>query len=309
MSFTTDVKSEIATSTLNACCQKAQCAALIQLCSSMVLSSQGMQIQIKTENATTAKRIWILLKELYKCQMELSVLRKMNLKKNNIYAIKVVTLSKEILNDLGLLTDQGLQDHPLRKMVGKECCARAYLSGAFMATGSVNSPHKSNYHLEIVTQEYSHALFVQKLMFRFDLPAKHIERRKQHVVYLKASDKISDFLRLSGANNSVLDFEDIRIQRDFHNSLTRLDNCEVANEMKTLQAGKKQVEYIEILQKAGVLDNLEDKLKDVAYLRIEFPEASLNELCNEYELRTGAVMSKSGMKHRLTKIMEASQKV
>jgi DNA-binding protein WhiA len=309
MSFTTDVKAEIAQTNLETGALRAQTAALIQLCSSLNFSSEGMQLIIRTENAATAKRIFKLLKEVYKVPTELSVMRKMKLKKNNVYTLKVIAQVREVLEDLGLLSDKGLQSHPARSLVAKESGARAYLAGAFLASGSVNSPQKTNYHLEIVTQEEDHAKFIEKLMRRFDLPAKTILRRKQYVVYLKASDKISDFLRLCSANNAVLDFEEIRIERDFHNSLTRLDNCEVANEMKSQAAAAKQIEAIEKLRTNGKLDSLEMKLREIADLRIDFTEASLNELCDEYEIRTGTVMSKSGMKHRFTKIKEIAQKI
>lgn len=309
MSFTTDVKAEIAQTSLEIGAMRAQAAALIQLCSSISINSEGMQLIIRTENAATAKRIFKLLKDLYKVPTELSVIRKMKLKKNNIYTLTVVSQVREVLEDLGLLSQKGLQSHPARSLVAKESGSRAYLAGAFLASGSVNSPQKANYHLEIVTQEEEHAKFIEKLMRRFDLPAKTILRRKQFVVYLKASDKISDFLRLCSANNAVLDFEGIRIERDFHNSLTRLDNCEVANEMKSQAAARKQIEAIEKLQAHGKLDMLEHKLREIADLRIDFTELSLNELCEEYEIRTGTMMSKSGMKHRFTKIMELAEKI
>jgi DNA-binding protein WhiA len=308
MSFTTDVKAEIAQAQLETGAMRAQAAALIQLCSYLSFSSQGIQLHIKTENAATAKRIFTVLKELYQVPTELSVIRKMKLKKNNIYSLNVVSRGKEVLEDLGLLSSKGLQSVPAKSLVAKESGARAYLSGAFLASGSVNSPQKSNYHLEIATQEEEHAKFVEKLMRRFDLPAKTIVRRNQFVVYLKASDKISDFLRLVNANNAVLDFEEIRIERDFHNSLTRLDNCEVANEMKSQLAARSQLDAIHKLKESGKLAILEDKLKEVAHLRLDFPEYSLNELCEAYEERTGARMSKSGMKHRFTKILEIADK-
>ena len=309
MSFTTEVKSEIGQNRLNDCCIKAQLAALIQLCSTIVINNKGMSLTIKIENATTAKRIWKLVKDSYDAEMELSVLKKMNLKKNNIYIIKIITKVKYILDDLNLLIDNKLQDHPSFRLVRKECCARAYLAGAFMASGSANSPTKSNYHLEIATLDVNHAIYIQKLMKRFELPAKYIQRRNQHVVYLKASEKISDFLRCVGAYNAVMNFEDMRIQRDFRNSLTRLDNCEVANEMKTMRAGKKQLEDIVLLEKYGKMTYLDKKLQEVAELRKLLPEASLKDLCGEYEKQFGISISKSGMKHRLAKLAELAAKL
>ena len=304
MSFTTSVKSEVAANELKSCCSRAQCSALIKMCSTLNINAQGMYLTIQSESAPTAKKILKLLKENYQIQSELSVLKKMNLKKNNIYVLRIYDHTQAILNDLEIMDKNGLRSHPSAKLVSKDCCARAYLAGAFLAGGSVNSPNKTNYHLEIATNDESLAKFIQKLMERFYLPAKIIRRRNQEVVYLKSSEKIADFLKCIEATSSVFEFEDVRIQRDFMNSLTRLDNCEFANEMKTLAAGKKQCEDIEYLENYGALEFLPEKIRQVAILRKKYPEASLNELCEYYEEEYLESISKSGMRHRLNKMAE-----
>lgn len=304
MSFTMEVKAEISVNELHSCCQKAELSALIQMCASLSFSSQGMAIEVKSENANTAKRVLKLLKENYQVSSQLSVLRKMKLKKNNIYVLRIHERVSEILKDLEIMDETGLRKHPKALMVRKECCARAYLAGAFLASGSVNSPQTANYHLEIVANTKEQADFIMKQMHRFELPAKYIKRRAQDVVYLKASDKISDFLRCIGASDALFAFEDSRIQRDFMNSLTRLDNCELANEMKSISAGKKQIEDILWIENFRGLDCLPQKLQEVANLRKDYPEASLNELCELYHESFGETISKSGMKHRLAKIKE-----
>ncbi|NLC97093.1 MAG: DNA-binding protein WhiA [Erysipelotrichaceae bacterium] len=309
MSFTTDVKHEIAQIGLKDCCKKAELSALIQLCSTLNISSDAVNLVVKTENATIAKRIWILLKDLYNVETQLSVMKKMNLKKNNIYYIRILEKPIEILEDLGLYSKRGLLDAPLMKIVSNECCAKSYLAGAFMATGSVNAPTKTNYHLEITAASSKHVDFLIKLFNRFNLPAKVIVRRSSHVVYLKAADKIADFLKVIGAFTALLKYEDIRISRDFNNSLRRLDNCEVANEMKTLKAAQSQLNDIEIIEKAGKLESLDSKLQDVIKLRKENPEMSLIELSEKYEQESGVIMSKSGIKHRFTKIREIASKL
>ena len=307
MSFTTSVKGEVAANELKECCSLAQCSALIKMCSTLNINAQGMYLTIHSESAPTAKKILKLLKENYKIQSELSVLKKMNLKKNNIYVLRIYDHTQEILRDLGVMDKNGLRSHPTAKMVARDCCARAYLAGAFLAGGSVNSPNKTNYHLEIATTDEKLAKFLQKLMERFFLPAKIITRRNQYVVYLKSSEKIADFLKCIEATNSVFEFEDVRIQRDFMNSLTRLDNCDFANEMKTLAAGRKQCEDIEYLENYGALEYLPHKIKQVALLRKKYPEASLNELCEHYEEEYLETISKSGMRHRLNKMAEIAQ--
>ncbi len=308
MSFTTDVKAEVSMNQLHECCAKAQLSALIQMCASLSFTSQGMALEVKSENVNTAKRILKLLKERYHVSAQLSVMRKMKLKKNNIYILRINAQTADILKDLQIMDEEGLRAHPKDDTVHEECCARAYLAGAFLAGGSVNSPQTANYHLEIVANSKAQADFLLRLMKRFELPAKYIHRRNQEVVYLKASDKISDFLRCIGASDALFAFEDSRIQRDFMNSLTRLDNCELANEMKTISAGKKQLEDIAWIEAYRGLDTLPEKLQQAAVLRRMNPEASLNELCEAYFEETGETISKSGMKHRLAKLKElASQ--
>ncbi len=308
MSFTTDVKAEVSMNQLHECCAKAQLSALIQMCASLSFTSQGMALEVKSENVNTAKRILKLLKERYHVSAQLSVMRKMKLKKNNIYILRINAQAADILKDLQIMDEEGLRAHPKDDTVHEECCARAYLAGAFLAGGSVNSPQTANYHLEIVANSKAQADFLLQLMKRFELPAKYIRRRNQEVVYLKASDKISDFLRCIGASDALFAFEDSRIQRDFMNSLTRLDNCELANEMKTISAGKKQLEDIAWIEAYRGLDTLPEKLQQAAVLRRMNPEASLNELCEAYFEETGETISKSGMKHRLAKLKElASQ--
>lgn len=304
VSYTSEVKSEISQNELKSCCVRAQLAALLQCDATLTISNQQWELHFKTENPTTAKRFWILLKQRYNLTPELAILKKVKLKKNYTYVILIKSQVKEILQDLKLMDAKGFADHVTSEVVKKECCARAYLAGSFLASGSVNSPINSNYHLEIALSNDKLASFVIKLMKRFDLPAKMIKRRNQMVVYIKASDKISDFLRAIAAYEAVMKFEDIRIQRDFKNSLTRLDNCEVANEMKTLKAANTQIQAIEYLQQNDVFELLDEKLKEVALLRQINPDASLNELAEIYQAQTGNKMSKSGMKHRFNKIVE-----
>lgn len=307
MSFTSEVKKEICMNVLEEHCMKAELSAFLQMCASLNFTSEGMNITCKSENVSSAKRIYQLVKELYHVEIELSVIKKVKLKKNNIYVIKIKNKALDILRDLDILGDGGLKEHPSRKIIGKECCARAYLAGAFLASGSVNSPITSNYHLEIVASNVSLAKYIQRQMIKFNMNAKLIKRRNQEVIYLKASDQISDFLKCVGASDALFAFEDSRIQRDFMNSLTRLDNCELANEMKSIKAGKQQLEDIDRIDNFVGLNSLPKNLYKVAILRQENPEASLNELCDEYEDRYNEEISKSGIRHRLNKIKDIAQ--
>lgn len=308
MSFSSDVKNEAAQIELVKNEGRAELSALIQMCSSLSLSNRGMTIKVQVENAAVARTVCRLVKDRYNAEISLSVKRRMNLKKNLIYGIRIMTGAPVILTDLGLYSSRGLLEVPLHKIVSNDSQARAYLCGAFLAGGSINPPEKTNYHLEITANNDKQAELLQELLERFDIHAKTIERRGKQIVYVKAAEKIADFLRIIGANEAVLKFENIRISRDFTNSLTRLNNCDVANEVKTQNAAKNQLEDIQILQSTYGLDRLDEKLQDVAKLRLQYPEASLNELCAAYEEMTGISVSKSGMKHRFVRLHELAEK-
>lgn len=100
---------------------------------------------------------------------------------------------RDILTDLGIYSSRGLLEKPLHKIVAKESTARAYLTGAFMAEGSINSPQTTNYHLEIKAASEEHANFLVELLEEFNIPAKIIDRRNHYIVYVKSAEKIADF--------------------------------------------------------------------------------------------------------------------
>ena len=308
MSFTKEIKQEIAYNELKACCAKAELSALIKLTSSLSISSRGFELVVKSENPTTVKRVAFLLKELYPVESTLATYQKTNLKKNNVYHLTIVDEVIPLLEFLGLYSANGLLNYPKASVVMKNCCARAYLAGAFLAYGACNAPNKTNYHLELAINDEAHANFVIKLMERFNLAAKLSQRRGKFIVYLKKADDISDFLRCIGAHESLMNFENMRINRDFKNSLVRLNNCEIANDMKTMQAANNQSKIIEEMMVDGRFDKLDDKLKAVCDLRLAFPDYSLGELCKEYQKRYGQNISRSGLNHRLNKIIVIYEK-
>lgn len=304
MSFTYDVKHEICQTELDRDKAKARLAGLLLVKASLHMNWQGVYLSFQIENATIAKHVWQLLRQLYDAQPRLSVLKKMKLKKNNIYRIQVFEEASAILEDLQIMTSAGLQQVPGPALVADEDAARAFLQGCFLASGSVNSPKTSNYHLEISVQHEALAQSVQTLMERFYLPARIAQRKNLYVIYLKAGEKIADFLRLADAGNALMAFEDTRISRDFYNQMRRLDNCELANEMKSMSAARKQLASIEILEQNMSRDQIPEKIRDVMEIRKAFPEYSVIELCDEIYRQKGEIISKSGMKHRLSKIRE-----
>lgn len=309
MSFSSDVKHEICQYPLDSAQKRAQLCALLLIRATLNMNSQGMYLSFQTENAAIAKKVFSLLKEEFNAPVQLAVLRKMNLKKNNIYRLTVHQNASGILEELSILRESGLSRTPSYKMIRSDKNARAFLQGCFLGGGSINHPRTTNYHMEICCGNEELAACIQKLMERFDMPARMIERKSTYVVYMKAGDKIADFLRLAGTSSALFNFEDTRIQRDFLNQITRLDNCEVANEMKSQKAGKQQLSWIAILENNPGKVEIPPKIREVMEMRKAHPDASVLELCDEIYKATGQAISKSGMKHRLNRIRELAVEV
>ena len=237
MSFTQDVKLETSLLKAEGDEARAELSALIQLTSSLSITHEGMTLLVQTENAPVSRCVYRLLRERFaEVRIEPMVRRKMNLHKNLVYILRVYGPVTDILKDLGIYSARGLLDRPLKTIVAKDNCARCYLRGAFMADGSVNSPSTSSYHLEIKAANPAHASFLMELLERFYIPSKQIERRGHSIVYVKAAEKIGDFLRVIGADQQLMAFENERISRDMSNNIQRLNNVDVANEVKSMQA-------------------------------------------------------------------------
>ena len=268
----------------------------------MSLSSTGPVLSFDTENAAIARRVLTLLKNIFPdVETGLLARKKKNLKKNNTYVIRVLSNVLEVADKLQVMPSDEGDFSIFDTILAKDCCARAYLRGAFLAGGSVNNPETSSYHFEITTTDSEHALLLQLILNDLDLNARVLQRKKGYICYIKESEKIGDFLRAVGAVGSVLNFEDMRIIRDMRNSDNRLNNCEIANETKTLNAADGQVQDIELIRHVKGADFLNEKLAYVAELRLEFPEENLNELA-EIATERGTPLTKSGINHRMRQI-------
>ncbi|MEB8125973.1 DNA-binding protein WhiA [Staphylococcus succinus] len=306
MSFASEMKNELTRIEVDEANAKAELSALIRMNGALSLANQQFVINVQTENATTARRIYSLIKKVFNVEIELLVRKKMKLKKNNIYICRIKARSREILDELGILKN-GVFTHEIDEaMIQDDEMRRSYLRGAFLAGGSVNNPETSSYHLEVFSLYEDHSEGLTQLMNNYELNAKHLERKKGSIAYLKEAEKISDFLSLIGGYQALLKFEDVRIVRDMRNSVNRLVNCETANLNKTVSAAMKQVESIQLIDQEIGLDNLPERLREIARLRVEHQEVSLKELG---EMMSTGSISKSGVNHRLRKLNEMADKL
>ena len=286
LSFAAETKQELTQLEVQYDYSKYELAALIRMNGAVGILNRQLILNIQTENATIARRIYVLLKKYYQVESELLVRRKMKLKKNNVYIVRLKHGTEEILEDLNIKSS-GLFNMRVPENVREdEEKMRAYLRGAFLAGGSINDPKTSRYHLEIYSIYEEHNDDICQMMNAFGLNARTIERRKGYITYLKEAEKIADFLMRNTAN--------------------RLVNCENANINKVVNAATRQIEEIQYIEDTVGLDALPDKLSDIAKIRLENPEISLKELG---EMLPSGPISKSGVNHRLRKISEFSQKL
>ncbi|EOS54376.1 MULTISPECIES: DNA-binding protein WhiA [Paenibacillus] len=306
MSFAAQTKKELTMVEASDCCEQAELSALIRMNGSVQVSNKKIVLDISTENAAIARRIYSLLKKHFHIHTELLVRKKMRLKKNNVYIVRIPARVEEILKELKIVSE-GFIFHPgiNPELTRKNCCKRAYLRGAFMAGGSVNNPEGSSYHLEIASMYEEHCKALVDLANEFHLNARCIERKKGFIFYIKEGEKIIELLSIIGAHQALFKFEDVRIMRDMRNSVNRIVNCETANLNKTIGAAVRQIDNIKLLQKEVGLENLPEKLREVAEVRLAHPDMNLKEVG---ELLKGTV-SKSGVNHRLRKIDELAEKI
>lgn len=306
MSFAAEVKKELTGLEVHREHAKAELAALIRMNGSLSLANHQFVLNVQTENAAIARRIYSLLKDHYEVKSELLVRRKMKLKKNNVYIVRLKQDTQRILTDLDIMDGMMFHTHVSDEIMGNSQKMRSYLRGAFMASGSVNNPETSRYHLEIYSLYEEHNQDICEMLNFFDLNGRTLERRNGYISYLKGAEQIADFFVVIGATNSMLKFEDVRIVRDMRNSVNRLVNCETANMNKTIDAASKQLENIAYIDDTVGLQALPEKLQEIAELRLENPEVSLKELG---EMIPSGAISKSGINHRIRKINEFAERL
>lgn len=305
MSFSSDVKEELIRTEIETECAQAELAAIIRMNGLISTNGDEINLDIQTESAAIARRIFTLLKHVFTGAVELLVRKKMRLKKNNIYIVRVNEDVSELLDLLKIdHENDGFEQTDLLTILDTDECRRAYLRGAFVARGSINNPETSSYHLEIFNLDQDHNQVLREIMNIYDLRARELQRRNGYIVYMKEANRIADFLRITGANKALFKFEDARIVREMRNSVNRIVNCETANLNKTISASVRQVENIKRIERTVGLDYLPERLQEIAKARLKHPEVTLQELG---KLIPSGELSKSGVNHRLKKIEEIAK--
>ena len=289
-------------------CQIAETAAIISMCGKVVIDShENYSIKVRTENISVARKYFTLLIKTFNINVETFVSRNKSnenvaytvIIKNHKDAMKVLQASKLIDQDGEIFEEFSVG----RNIVIKHgCCKRAFVRGAFLAAGSMSNPEKS-YHIEIVCAASKKAEQLKTVINSYGLDAKVIIRKKAYVVYLKEGSQIVDLLNIMEAPIALMEMENVRILKEMRNSVNRKVNCETANINKTVSAAMKQVEDIEYIRDTIGFKELPEGLREIAQMRLEYPNETLKELGELLQTPLG----KSGVNHRLRKLSEIAE--
>lgn len=292
MSFTSIVKNELSKLELDKIEAISELSAILRNSATI---DNG--IKISTENASVARHIYKLFKDIYDTNLKITVRQGYNYNKNYIYILEILKNKDIIIKDLDLLNNI-----PNDFIIDDDILKRAYIRGLFISSGSVNDPKKSRYHLEIIVDNLDYANFINDILNSYYLNSKVIKRDNRFMIYIKEAEKIGDFLRMIGAINALLYYEDIRIYRDHKNMTNRINNCEQANVDKIIMTASNQIKDIEIIKDKAGLELLDDKCQLAALYRLKYQEVSLTELSEIMTVETGNSITKSGLHHRFNKI-------
>ena len=258
----------------------AEISAIMKVSGTIAFSGSGLSFKMTTENPASARLIFTLLKEHFNIHSKLMVKKSNSLKKNNIYMVVISEDMgvRELLYETGILQDiDGIMNLNYRinkSMIETEENRRAYIRGAFIGGGSISNPERT-YHLEFVTHSEEYAIDLKDIINTFGLNSKVIQRKSSHIIYIKEGEQIVDLLNIIGAHSSLLELENIRIMKEMRNNVNRLVNCETANLSKTVNEAVRQVESIRLIQNKIGLQRLPQNLREVAELRLNYPDESL----------------------------------
>lgn len=309
MSFSAEVKDETARQINSARhCQIAELAAIFSMCGSIMISeNDSYAVKIVTENVLVARKFYKLLKMAFDVDAEIAINTNNRLNKSNAYTVIIrknesavrILKAFRILND-DMEIDENVMAGNL--ITQQSCCKRAFIRGAFLASGSLSDPNKF-YHFEVVCNSEVKAIQLRDMINTFGLDSKVVPRKKNYVVYIKEGTQIVEILNIMEAHVALMNLENVRILKEMRNSVNRKVNCETANLNKTVAAAIKQIKDIEYIKDTVGLGSLKEGLEEVARVRLNNPDMPLKDL----GMLLSEPVGKSGVNHRLKKISEIAE--
>lgn len=311
LSFSADVKKEILAVHFDNNQEKvSRLYGIVRFGANLLISSdKKINFNITTDSAAFAREIFSLCRQTYGFKLDMAVSSHVSRRKK-IYRLHPDELEgTNILTDLGILNINtaggfAISDSIPEYILEDIDCRKAFISGAFLSSGSVTNPNKS-YHMEFSIHNYNLARQFSKSLHIFDVKSSVIEKNDDYICYIKESESISNVLNIVGAHAGLFKFEDVRIKKQMRNDVNRIVNCETSNLDRLVKASVRQKQAIEYIKNTKGLDVLKGDLYELAKLRYENPEMSLTDLAKGLS----KPITKSGVNYRLLKIEKIADKI
>ena len=304
MSFASNIKDEVVRIRVkDAAVKLAELSGLTFACGNLKLGRRKA-ISYRTENSEVGRHIAALGTALFGLEVEMEE-RVREHRKAPLYVVNMSgPRAGEMLSQTGVMVTDEEGVHLLsllpQDLVGEDEARRAFVRGCFLGAGSCSDP-QGEYSVEILCRTESFASSLAELLNGYGLNARYALRRNRYVVYLKEGDSVTGFLALIGSNIAALDLENVRAEKETRNYVNRTTNCEYANLDKLVAASVRQQQAVNVILRHGHFQRLPKALKEAAELRLNYPDAGLQELADM------AGIKKSGMNHRLTRLVEYAQ--
>ncbi len=309
MSFASDARGEmVREKTDQFCCARAELAAALLFGGGISYRGRGKYLlRVTSPDAFVVRHYFVLCKRFFGATGEISTLRTEQLHMTRYQLLLPQEDSAAILEACGLLDEGalfGLRAVPDDSAIAYACCRKAFLRGAFLLSGTVNNPERG-YHLEFAAPSEELAEFVIKLLNYFEIFAKKACRKAKFVVYLKGGEQIADALTLMGAMNATMAMENVRVKKEVRNRINRQMNCDERNLARQIENAQAQIADIALIEREIGLKNLPAPLQEMARVRAEYPDGSLNALGEFCDPPIG----KSGVNSRLRRLREIAARL
>ncbi len=273
---------------------------IIHFIGSIRINMGGYNIKFETDSNSYARYIYNLIKDLYGYSSTFEIFDKSYKDRDRIFTVLVEDneISEDLINkkSRGFIDNfKDIEDVSLDDI-------KSFLKIAFIYKGSINDPQRG-YNLEIIAREKNELRLIKESMDTFDLNAKINDRGDYYIVYIKDSDKISDFLAIIGANKSLFELENVRAMKSIRNDINRQTNFDKANIDRTVKASLRQVDAIKAVINSEEYHKLSEDMKEIANIRIDNPYISIEEIGQ----MMNPVMSKAKVNYRLQKFIKLAE--
>lgn len=311
MSFVQETKNELARVIPEKnCCLIAEIAGFLRFAGSIgIVGREKYRIVMTTPNLAVVRHCKRLINDYFSVDPSIEAMEGAAFGKSKIYSITLgpEELSEMILREVGILMARAgrnsITDGIYDELLRTKCCRKSYLRGAFLASGTLSNPEKG-YHFEITTTSEICARDLRRLINTFDdITPRIVERKNRYGVYIKSREQIADMLAIMGSSSQYFKYQDIMMKKDLITHAHRAENLDNANIDKSLNAAQKQLEWIRRIQNSSGLGELSPKLQEAAMMRLEHPDAGLEELGQMFD----PPLTKSGINNRMKRLEQIAR--